>query len=293
MPEAEPGTTGSVRFIEVPVFRRLRSKQPPLRLSPSGIAAFRQCPRLYKFIYIEKLGDRYRKPRPYFTMANHVHDTLRDFMTIVPVHRRNTETIERLLRKNWRRYRVGFRGKADELRWQEKALGQVRSFVAANDVAVTPFLVEASLESEITPGLILRGRMDRVDREENGSLHIIDYKTGNMPATDDWTQLWLYALALSRNSSRPVRRLSYYYLGVGSVRSTRCGDEDLDKARWDLLTLAERLLREKRYRPRPGPWCRDCDFKVICPKGDGSEEPSGSDGQLELWRDVWEDASCV
>jgi putative RecB family exonuclease len=290
MPEEQLDRTGTLRFVEVPIFLRLRSKRPPLKLSPSGIAAFRRCPRLYKFIYIEKLGDRYRKPRPYFTMANHVHDTLRDFMTVVPVHRRTTETIEKLLRKNWKRYRVGFRGKEDELRWAEKALGQVRSFVAANDVAVTPFMVEASLESEITTGLILRGRIDRVDREEDGSLHIIDYKTGNMPELRDWTQLRMYALALSRRSPYPVRRLSYYYLGAGTVQSTRCGDGELDKARWELLTLAGRLLRERQYRSRPGIWCRDCDFKVICPRGDRSEEPSGADGQMDLWCDVWDDA---
>jgi len=291
MPEEQPDKTGTLRFVEVPVFLRLRSKLPPLKLSPSGIAAFRRCPRLYKFIYVEKLGDQYRKPRPYFTMANQVHDTLRDFMTVVPVHERTAETIEKLLRKKWKRYRVGFRGKEDELRWAAKALGQVRSFVAANDVAVTPFMVEASLESEITPGLILRGRIDRVDREQDGSLHIIDYKTGNMPAIHDWTQLRLYALALSRKSPYPVRKLSYSYLGAGSVRTTLCGDEDLDRARWELLTVAERLLREKLYPPSSGTWCRDCDFKVICPKGDGLEEPPSSDAEMELWRDVGDDVT--
>lgn len=289
MPEEQPDTTGTLRFVEVPVFLRLRSKRPPLKLSPSGIAAFRRCPRLYKFIYIEKLGDQYRKPRPYFTMANHVHDTLKEFLTRVPVDRRTTETIERILSRNWKRYQVGFRSREDEWRWMEKALAQVRAFVAANDVAVTPFMVEASLESEITPGLILRGRIDRVDREEDGSLHIIDYKTGNMPELHDWTQLRMYALALSRRSPYPVRRLSYYYLGAGTVQSTRCGDEELDTARWELLTVAERLLCERRYRPRPGIWCRDCDFKVICPRGDGSVQPSGSDGQMDLWCDVGDD----
>jgi putative RecB family exonuclease len=294
MPDKKQDSTGEVRFIEVPVLVRRRVEQAPLKLSPSGIGAFRQCPRLYRFIYIDKLGEQYRKPRPYFTMANHVHDTLRDFLTRVPPEDRTAETIEKLLLKNWKRYRVGFRGKADELRWADKAMAQVRAFVAANDVSVTPYMVEASLESEVTPGLILRGRIDRVDRREDNSLHIIDYKTGNMPEHSDWTQLRLYALALCRNSPHPVRKLSYYYLGVGTIESVACGGEDLEVAQWDLLTTAARVLKEKRYRPRQGSWCRNCDFKAICPRGDATEEAADADnGQLDLLRELWDEAGAL
>ncbi len=165
-----------------------------LKLSPTAVACFRQCPRQYRFRYVDHLGDEYGGPRPYFTMGNHVHDTLREFLTMVPLERRNMDTMTVLLRKKWRRYRVGFRGPEDERRWAEKALRQLASFVTAHDVKVRPYLVEASLEARITASLVLQARIDRVDLEVDGTLHVIDYKTGNTPESSDWTQLHLNAL---------------------------------------------------------------------------------------------------
>ncbi len=278
---------GTPTFIEVPVPLRHKPKLLRLRLSPNSKAIFQKCRQLYRFVYIDKLGDQYRKPRPYFTMANHVHDTLRDFLSLVPVELRTVETIEGMLRRNWRRYCVGFRGKEDERRWAEKALAQVRAFASNQDVSVTPYMVETSLETQITPGLVFRGRLDRVDRQPDSSLHIIDYKTGNVPHETDWTQLREYALLLSRQSRYPVRRLSYHYLSTGVTESADIGEDDLRRVQWELLATAGEVIREKRFRPRPGPWCGGCDFIPICPKGAALEPRADAEGQLELWRDFW------
>jgi hypothetical protein len=71
----------------------------PVALSHSSRAVFEQCRFRFKVQYIDRLGDRYRKARPYFTMANHVHDTLRDFMTRIPEEQRGIHAIEGLLRE--------------------------------------------------------------------------------------------------------------------------------------------------------------------------------------------------
>ena len=237
-----------------------------LKLSPTAVACFRSCPRQYRFRYVDHLGDEYGGPRPYFTMGNHVHDTLKEFLTVVPLERRNMETISALLRKNWRRYRVGFRGPEDERRWAEKALRQLASFVTDHDIRVRPYLVEASLEAEITRSLVLQARIDRVDLESDGTLHIIDYKTGNTPESSDWTQLHLNALVLSRRVRYPVSRVSFIYLSSGSVDTVAVGGAVLDQARWDLLLTARSIGAEKRFRPQPGAACRRCDFRPICPE---------------------------
>ena len=144
------------------------SKLIVLHLSPSSITVFKQCRQRYKFLHIDKLGDKYGKPRPYFTMANHVHATLKEFLSLQPIGLRTTATAEELLRKNWRRYRLGFRDKDDELQWVEKALAQLRSFVNNQDVGAQPIMMEAMVESEISPGVVLRGRIDRVDQDRPG-----------------------------------------------------------------------------------------------------------------------------
>lgn len=237
-----------------------------LKLSPTAVACFRQCPRQYRFRYVDHLGDEYGGPRPYFTMGNHVHDTLREFLTVVPLERRNMDTMTALLRRKWRRYRVGFRGPEDERRWAEKALGQLASFVTAHDLQVRPYLVEASLETRITTSLLLQARIDRVDLGADGTLHVIDYKTGNTPESSDWTQLRLNSLVLSRRSPYPVTQASFIYLSSGTMDTAAISQAVLDQARWDLLRTARAIGAEKRFGPHPGAVCRRCDFRPICPE---------------------------
>ncbi|MBN2099808.1 MAG: PD-(D/E)XK nuclease family protein [Dehalococcoidia bacterium] len=255
----------SLWLTEAPARVGRRPVASPLRLSPTAVTCFRQCPRQYKFRYIDRLGDEYGGPRPYFTMGNHVHDTLREFLTTVPLDERNMETMVRLLRKNWRRYRVGFRGQEDERRWAEKALRQLSSFVTSHDIRIRPYLVEAWFETEITPGLVLHGRIDRVDLQADRTLHIIDYKTGNTPEASDWTQLYLNALALSRKMPYPVSKASFIYLSSGLMDTASIESNVLDRARWDLLLTARSICCDKNFRSQPGIICRRCDFKPICP----------------------------
>jgi putative RecB family exonuclease len=276
-----------VKFGSIPLFAKRKTETPALRLSPSSIGTFRQCRLQYKFRYIDKLGDKYGGPRPYYTMANHVHATLEHLLSSVPVQDRTVKTAEALLKKKWRRYRVGFRNRADEERWAQRALAQITRFVVEQDVTVTPLMVEKALETEITRGLILRGRLDRVDRELDGSLHIIDYKTGIRPEATDWSQLDLHALILSRSTSYRVSRVSYYYLLSGEREGKELDAKVLDQTTWELFRVAGEIRKEKHYRPHPGPACGGCDFAVICPARDDGYVETG-EGELPLWRDFSE-----
>jgi hypothetical protein len=102
-------------------------------------------------------------------------------------------------------------------------------------------------------------------------------------------QLELHALALSRRLHSPVRRLSYLYLGPSVMQSAELPPGRLDEVRWELLTVARKVRRERHYRPRPGRWCGNCDFRTICPRGAAIEPAAGSEGQLELWDDLAND----
>lgn len=257
-------------------------------LSPSSIAVFKQCRQRYKFLHIDKLGDKYGKPRPYFTMANHVHTTLKEFLSLQPVRLRTAAAAEEMLRKNWRRYRLGFRDKDDELRWAEKAFSQLRAFFNTQDVAAQPIMMEELVEAEISTGLVLRGRIDRVDKEPDATLHIIDYKTGNMAGRMDWEQLEIHALILSKRLLWPVRKISYLYLGDSTMKSTAISDDNLRRIHWAVLTVAKRIQQEKQFHPSPGPWCRNCDFISICP-GKADVESVTSSDQFKFWDDLGED----
>ena len=250
------------------------------KASAFRLSMFQQCPQQYKFHYIDDLKSVYARPRPYFTMGEHVHAALKDFLSVVPVEEREVTRLENLLREKWRGNRRGFRDREDEKQWGEKALSQLRWFAANQDLAVTPFMVEEFHETELSPKIALIGKIDRVDKEESGSLHIIDYKTGKIPPEIDLTQLYIYALILTRKLGLPISRVSYLYLDAGEYQTLQPTGEDLEQAADYVVEAVEKILAETRYPAKVNDYCTTCDFLEICPKKDeilglglGEEEP--------------------
>ena len=182
-----------------------------LRLSPTKIATFEECPRRYKFLYLDGLGKFYRKARPYFTLGGNVHRALKEFY-LLPGRLRSQEKLEELLHQIWAQNREGFSSPAEEEQYKERALEQLRWFAQRFDLKARPLMLEVEIREEIS-GILLEGRIDRVDRQGKEALHVIDYKTGSKPLSPDPYPLYLYSIALERRKNLPrVGRVSYLYL---------------------------------------------------------------------------------
>ena len=233
--------------------------------SPFSLNMFQQCPRQYRFQYIDHLGDTYRKARPYFTMGDHVHAALKDFLSVIPASERNLPKLENLLRDKWRRNRRGFSDKEDEKKWGEKALTQLRWFAQNHNTSITPFMIENNHRVELTPDILIKGRIDRVDTESDGSLHIVDYKTGKMPAQTNQLQLQIYALILSKKQDLPVKKASYLYLDAGKWQTIELSEQELAQATSYVIDMVNRIRDEKEYQATPNSYCWNCDFLEICP----------------------------
>ncbi|TRZ93900.1 MAG: PD-(D/E)XK nuclease family protein [Dehalococcoidia bacterium] len=243
---------------------------------------FQQCPRRYKFQYIDGLIDIYRKPRPYFTMGDHVHAALKDFMSTVPTCERNISKLEHLLREKWQRNRKGFTDKEDEKRWGEKALNQLRWFAQSQDLSVTPLMVEKYHKVELSTNISLAGRIDRVDQEVDGSLHVIDYKTGKMLSEPNQTQLHIYALILSKEQDLPISKVSCLYLEVGKFQTLKPTTADLDQVASYIIDLVDRIRMEREYSATPNNYCGTCDFLEICPNREEAAKLIVSEDEIDF-----------
>jgi len=235
-----------------------------LRLSPTKIAVFEECPRRYKFLYLDGLGKFYKRVRPYFTLGENVHQALKEIYSL-PAKLRTGEKLEELLHKIWATNHGGFSNPEEENMYKNRALQQIRWFAQNFDLKASPIMLEVVVREEIS-GLILEGRVDRVDREGKDSLHLIDYKTGNRPLSPDPRPLYLYSLALEqRQSMAHVAKVSYLYLQDQEAMSWEFGPEAFSSTlRW-LLDVAYRISQETEYPPIQGRFCQSCDFREICP----------------------------
>ena len=134
---------------------------------------------------------------------------------------------------------------------------------------------EKDMECEIDEGLVLRGRIDRLDQDENGNRIVIDYKTGsrkisrNEVGNGERVQLTSYALM-----AKPIERAEYWWLSLKpqeQIPLTSLGGEDLSgisqKVR-DRLHDVFHSLRTRASMPANGngATCEHCYAQGVCRK---------------------------
>jgi CRISPR-associated protein Cas4 len=113
---------------------------------------------------------------------------------------------------------------------------------------------------------VLKGKIDRVDKLSDGTLEIIDYKTGNPKDKLDWEdkrQLILYQLFLEEFLKVKVNQLSYYYLDNGQKVSFVAKDKDQEKMRQEVIDEINEI-KKMNFTPKPSELCKFCDFNGIC-----------------------------
>ncbi len=130
--------------------------------------------------------------------------------------------------------------------------------------------VEVSAERAISPHLRLKGRIDRIDRQGE-TLAIVDYKTGQVPATQaliagEAVQLPSYALL----ADKPVAQLEYLQLGKAEAKAgVRIQGEPLQQLLVGVETRLRTLDQALQRRSALPAWgddkvCGYCEFRGLC-----------------------------
>ena len=117
----------------------------------------------------------------------------------------------------------------------------------------------------------LHGRIDRVDKLVDGTLEIIDYKTGNSKeklSTEDKEQLFIYQIAVEQLAEYKIlgapSKLTYYYINDDLHTSFIGERKDLEKLQSKLLSTMDQIYK-KDFTATPNQFaCKFCDFKDIC-----------------------------
>jgi putative RecB family exonuclease len=243
--------------------------------TPSKLGAYADCPRRYRFSYVDRPAPPKGPPWAHNSLGASVHTALRNWYGLPPA-RRVPAALPVLLKGTW--VREGYRDDEQERRVFRLALAWLESYVAGLDPAVEPLGVERVVAVK-TAVLAFSGRADRIDAR-GGALAIVDYKTGTAGLDDDDARgsqaLALYAYAAAKVFRRPCRTVELHHLPTGVVASHEHTDASLARqleraeATARDIAAAEKTVAaggdaDAAFPTKPGPICTWCDFRRSCP----------------------------
>jgi len=258
-------------------------------LSPSRAGDFLTCPLLYRFRTIDKLPE---PPSRDAVRGTVIHKVLEDLFDL-PAADRTPERADEMLEPAW-----------EALVEQEPALTDM--FADANDPAATdvvsllatcrsvlaryftledprrlePAERELYVEALLDSKLLLRGFVDRIDIAADGSIRVVDYKSGNAPSemfeAKALFQMKFYALVIWRSRGVVPAMLQLVYLGNGEILRYVPDERDLLATERKVEAVWEAIQRAQEsgdWRPSKSRLCSWCAHQALCPAFGGTPPP--------------------
>jgi len=245
--------------------------------TPSKLGAYEDCPRRYRFSYVDRPAPPKGAPWAHNSLGASVHTALKNWYAL-PSERRTPAALPALLKATW--VGEGYRDEEQERSAFRRALGWLEAYLAEADPHEEPVGVERTVAAR-TQTLALSGRVDRIDRR-GAELVIVDYKTGRSDLTSDDARgsraLALYAYSAQRTFRRECRKVELHHLPTGTVAAHEHTDDTLarhlrraeDTAR-DVMAAEQAVAGgapvDEAFPPAPGPGCSRCDYRRSCPEG--------------------------
>lgn len=248
------------------------SRKPTL--SPSKLTTYLACPLKYRWTYVDPRGKWYLKSKSYYSFGTTLHRVLERFHDAGDTGVETTHQALAALEENW--VDAGF-SSADEM---AEAFGEGK--------AILERYVEERIQKPI-PGKTLHveklfrmdmgefdlvGRVDRVDEHEDGSLEIVDYKSGRgtVDVDDVSSDIAMSCYQVLLRNQYPDRQIKATIVAIrsGIEASYSMPLDEMEEFVFDLKELGHRIMCHDYYElvPVAKGLCPQCDFLRICRKHD-------------------------
>lgn len=267
-----------------------------MRLSYSKMNVFLNCPRQYRFIYVDKVQT---KPHSFFSLGTSIHEAFEQFYDYDGIFKRpGKRYLLQLLKTTWKS--AGYKEDgADEQTYYKKAekmLNEYYDSFVLNKKHKNAYKIEEYFELPIGKKGLMAGFIDRIDELADGSYEIIDYKTepkwpDEKIMDDHKLQLTLYWWACKEGklTPKPPAALSLFMLEFNkkvtfypnmSGENLKKEDIDINKMIAANIEKVDGTVEEiekctgflrsgkpadESFPPKENHYCPHCDFRQDCP----------------------------
>jgi DNA helicase-2/ATP-dependent DNA helicase PcrA len=234
------------------------------RLSASAIDTYENCPLQFKFEREWRLSKQLHGAMQYGAA---VHRVLRTYYDSQRLGRTKTdEEWLQLFRDD-----LTASGIQDEYQrdlYLKQGLQQLQDFLAGTKSTPAPEVLHTEEWFEVQiAGTKVAGRIDRIDRAPDGSVAVVDYKTGKARSqedADDSLQLSIYAMAAREKWGYNVSQLVFHNLEGNVPVVSRRTEFQLAETRDRVLAVARNIAAGK-FDAKPDFYCSFCAFRGLCP----------------------------
>lgn len=273
---------GQPLLVDVPP--ELRPDRPPLidrngrvRLSFSRIDTYDNCPRKFRYRYVDRLPGR---PAPALSFGTSVHAALERFYDRKLPEEPTEEELLGFLFDGWDTSGFAALDRDEQLAWYRQGQRVLREYHRRTTGTYRlPVATEAWFELPFGDDAVVVGSIDRVDSDEDGELHVVDYKTNKRASPRQRVarslQLAIYALACEHLYGRLPATVALDFVVPGVTVSVGLDEIDLDAARGAVAETAAGV-RAEAYAATPNRLCDWCDFREVCP----AWAPTPPDGEI-------------
>jgi RecB family exonuclease len=234
------------------------------RLSASAVDTYERCGLQFKLERDWKLA---RKPAAAMLYGAAIHRVLRTYYDAIRLGRPKTD--EELLTQF--RADIAAAGIEEEYQhelYEKQGLEQLQEFLTAARAGVVPEVLHTEEWFEIQVGeTVVAGRIDRIDRCADGSVRVIDYKTGrgrDQKNADESLQLSIYAMAAQKKWNYQVESVVFHNLQENVAVSTTRSEGQLQEARLRIEKAAHGIA-DGVFKPKLGFHCSFCAYRNLCP----------------------------
>ncbi|MCG2725947.1 MAG: PD-(D/E)XK nuclease family protein [Elusimicrobia bacterium] len=232
------------------------SDSNPLELNYSKIMAYKNCPFLYSYIYLD---NRYAPYSAKSSLGVSIHRSLAKYA------RRGGDLSDLFLYYDESWNNSGFQSPQESMEFYNKGSRILEDFWLNNqDRKSRIIFVERNFEFKFEKWTI-KGTIDRLDKNADGKYELIDYKIGFEERNDfnplENLQLGIYAIALKESFNIDVDYLTCWFL-LRSDRVSAAYDKAASAFVFDeIRNIGEKIINAD-YSSKGD--CQRCSIKKLC-----------------------------
>ena len=241
----------------------------------SSLSTFKSCPKAFEFRYIKKIPEAFNSIEAH--MGSSVHEALE--WAYKQKGEDHDPTLDQVLEQYGQYWQAGdFETikivKEDKKREDYYNIGRECLIYYINEVfpwdRSTTLFLEQRFQIPMGDDIVYRGIIDRIAKEEDGTIRVTDYKTGKVGHPLDTLQLPSYALYIFQHNIDQEIELCYEDLRQRKSVTVRYNRKEVRKIKEALQAEIETIRNAPpdSFVAKPSVLCLWCGFNQICDNPD-------------------------